>query len=130
MSELDKTIYNSFEQELIDNGYKIYSDHFKHAIRIFEKKVVDKKGIKYFIHIYHYNYNKQFPEWDDSIEDRYTATSQLRLDKEGKDICIDISYSGDVLPNEYRPVTTLQEIEKFFEEFFVHFKVDYYEKFS
>ena len=34
---VDKTIYNSFEQELIDNGYRIFSSSIKSAIRGFQK---------------------------------------------------------------------------------------------
>ena len=58
---VDKTIYNSFEQELIDNEYNIFKDYLKNSIRGFQKKFTDKNGIKYFITIYHYNFNKQIP---------------------------------------------------------------------
>jgi hypothetical protein len=128
MSKLDKTIYNSFEQELIDNGYKIFQDNWKSSIRGFQKRIVDDKGTKYFITLYHYNFKKQHPEWDALEKDSYQFDVQFRIDKEGKDNCIDVRYSADVLPNEYRPVTTLKEIERFFEEFFITFNVDYYEK--
>ena len=49
MIEVDKTINNSFEQELIDKGYKIFKDNWKNAIRGFQKKFTDEKGIRYFI---------------------------------------------------------------------------------
>jgi len=128
MSKLDETIYNSFEQELIDNGYKIFQDNWKNSIRGFQKRFRDDKGTKYFISIYHYNFGKHHPEWDVHGKDSYQFDVQFRIDKEGKDNCIDIKYSAGVLPNEYRPITSLKEIEQFFEEFFIKFNVDYYEE--
>ena len=129
MSEVDKSINNSFEQELIDNGYKIFKDNWKHAIRGFQKKFEDEEGIKYFITVYHYNHKKQNPQWVNiSPYDSYMFSTQFRLDKKGKDSCIDIDYSADMLSNEYRPITTLKEVEDFFEKVFITFNIDYYEK--
>ena len=127
MSEVDKTINNSFEQELIDNGYKIFKDNWKNSIRGFQKKFTDEKGIRYFINVYHYNYAKQIAGCNIEPVDTYSFDSQFRVDKNNKDACVDVTYSADMLPNKYRPVTTLQEVERFFDEFFVKFNVDYYE---
>lgn len=128
MSEVDKSINNSFEQELIDNGYKIFKDNLRSSIRGFQKKFTDDKGIKYFINIYHYNLGKQIPEWNKEPFDSYSFESQFRIDEKGKDACIDIHYNADMLPNEYRPITILKEVEDFFEKFFTIFNMDYYEK--
>ena len=49
MEELDKTIYNEFEQSLIDAGYHFFTDNWKHSIRGIQKRFEDKKGTKYFI---------------------------------------------------------------------------------
>ena len=131
MSEVDKTIYNSFEQELINNDYKIFKDNWRGAIRGFQKKFIDDKGTKYFIDIYHYNYKKQFPEQIHTEPlDSYTFFGQFRIDKEGKDACIDIHYSADMISDKWRPVTTLKEVEQFYADFFTKFNVDYYEKYD
>ena len=98
----------------------------KNAIRGFQKKFTDENGIKYFINVYHYNYAKQIAGWDREPVDTYSFDSQFRVDKNNKDACVDVTYSADMLPNKYRPVTTLQEVERFFDEFFVKFNVDYY----
>lgn len=40
---------------LLANGYRQYEDHFYNAKNLWQKKVKDNKGIKYFIDIYEYN---------------------------------------------------------------------------
>lgn len=124
---VDKTIYNSFEQELIDSEYTIFKDYLKNSIRGFQKKFTDENGIKYFISIYHYNYNKQIPGWNTESGDVYSFTSQFRINKNNKDACVDITYNAEMLPNKYKSVTSLKEIEQFFEDFFIKFTADYYE---
>jgi hypothetical protein len=54
---MDTTIRNNFEQEMIDNGYKIFKSSFNNSLRGFQKKFTDKKGVKYFITVWHYNQN-------------------------------------------------------------------------
>jgi hypothetical protein len=136
MEELDKTIYNEFEQSLIDAGYHFFTDNWKHSIRGIQKRFEDKKGTKYFITVYHYNFAKQFPGREDLVEqniDRYTFTCQFRKDEHdengenGKDQTVDVSYSADFVSNPWRPLTTLQEAEEFFEKMFVTFEFEYYE---
>ena len=46
---MDTTIRNNFEQEMIDNGYKIFESSLNNSLRGFQKKFKDKKGVKYFI---------------------------------------------------------------------------------
>lgn len=125
---MDKEIRNSFEQELANNGYNIFKSSYRNAIKGFQKRVKDEKGTKYFIDVWHYNHAEQLGRDDLPKEDTYTADSQFRFGKEGKDSTCDIQFTGDFLPNEYREVTTLKDIEDFFETFFRKMKPDYYEK--
>jgi hypothetical protein len=43
---VDTSINNSFEQELVDSGYKWFTDNWKNSIRGFQKRITDKKGTK------------------------------------------------------------------------------------
>ena len=122
-----KEIRNTFEQEMVDNGYKIFTSSFKKAIRGFQKKIKDDKGIKYFITIWHYNHAEQLQRDDILQKDSYTADCQFRFNKTIKDATCNVEYWGEVLPNEYWEVITLKEIEDFFEDFFNKMKPDYYE---
>ena len=124
---MDTTIRNNFEQEMIDNGYKIFESSFNNSLRGFQKKFKDKKGVKYFITVWHYNHSEQLGLENVPKGDSYTADTQFRFDNEGKDNTCNIKYWGDVLPNEWRPVTTLKDIEDFFETFWKKMKPDYYE---
>jgi hypothetical protein len=126
---MDTTIRNNFEQEMIDNGYKIFKSSFNNSLRGFQKKFTDKKGVKYFITIWHYNHSEQLGLENVPKGDSYTADTQFRFDNEGKDNTCNIEYWGDVLPNEWRPVTTLKDIEDFFETFWKKMKPDYYESY-
>lgn len=128
--EVNKNINNFFEQELVDNGYKIFNDTFKGAIRGFQKKITDKEGIRYFITIYHYNFGLQFPDRGIEPRDSYSFHVQFRANKDSQDQCIDVHYSSDMIENQYRPITTLRETEDFFDKFFTTFNVDYYEKYE
>lgn len=126
---MDTTIRNNFEQEMIDNGYKIFKSSFNNSLRGFQKKFTDKKGVKYFITVWHYNHSEQLGLENIPKGDSYTADTQFRFDNGGKDNTCDIEYWGDVLPNEWRPVTTLKDIEDFFETFWKKMKPDYYESY-
>lgn len=123
-----KQINNPFEQEMIDSGFIIHkaNDIFR-AIRIFQKRITDEKGTKYFITCYHYNHAKQLNRADIQQEDSYQFDSQFRFDKNGKDYTVNVKFWGDNLPNQWRPPTTLKETEEFFEKFFIEMKPDYYE---
>ncbi len=126
---MEKEIRNSFEQEMIDNGYKIFKSSFNNSLRGFQKRFDDKKGKKYFITIWHYNHSEQLGLENVPKGDSYTADTQFRFDNEGKDNTCNIEYWGDVLPNEWRAVTTLKDIEDFFETFWKKMKPDYYESY-
>ena len=127
--KLDKTIYNEFEQKLIDNGYHFDVDMWKHSIRLIQRRIQDKKGTKYFINAYHYNIERQYPGRGDEHNegDRYMFTAQFTNEKEGRTVNVD--FSSDFIPNKHdNPVTTLEQVEEFFEKVFVNFNFDYYEK--
>lgn len=126
---MDTTIRNNFEQEMIDKGYKIFKSSFNNSLRGFQKRFDDKKGKKYFITIWHYNHSEQLGLENLPKGDSYTADTQFRFDNGGKDNTCNIEYWGDVLPNEWRPVTTLKDIEDFFETFWKKMKPDYYESY-
>lgn len=126
---MDTTIRNNFEQEMIDKEYKIFKSSFNNSLRGFQKKFTDKKGKKYFITIWHYNHSEQLGLENLPKGDSYTADTQFRFDNGGKDNTCNIKYWGDVLPNEWRPVTTLKDIEDFFETFWKKMKPDYYESY-
>ena len=124
-------IRNAFEQEMIDNGYKVFKSEYNNSLRGFQKRFDDEQGKKYFITIWHYNHAEQLNCPDLTIKgDSYTADSQFRFDKNGKDATCNVEFWGDFTPNEYRPVTTLQVVEDFFEEFWTKMKPDYYERFN
>lgn len=126
----DKTINNEFEQELINNGYRFYPDYVKKSIRIIQKRFEDENGIKYHITCHHYNFAKQFPDsqaFKDQTTDRYTFEVQFNMGEEGKSQTIDTSFSADFIPYEDKPLTTLKEVEAFFEKMFVDFRCKYYE---
>jgi len=125
---IDKEIRNSFEQELVDNGYNIFKSSFRNSIKGFQKRIKDEKGTKYFINIWHYNHAEQLERDDIKKEDTYMADSQFKFNKEGQDSTCDIQFTGDFLPNEHREITTLKDIEDFFETFFRKMKPDYYER--
>jgi len=128
MSEkkLDKTIYNEFEQELIDNGYVIYHDSWKKAIRLIQKKIKDEKGVKYFINVYHYNFGKQYPGKAEE-NDSYMFSAQFT--NEEKNHLANVDFSSDFIPNKYdNPISTLEQVEEFYEKIFLNFNFDYYEK--
>lgn len=130
MDKVDKSVNNYFEKVLMDNGYRWFYDQWKNSIRGFQKRFTDEFGIKYFITGYHYNHGLQIPNSTAPYVDSYTFTTQFRLHKDNKDNTINIEFNGDFLHNEYRPITTLQDAEEFFEKQWQTFKFEYYEKYN
>jgi len=122
-----KTTYdNEFEKQLEEAGYKWFEDNWKNSLRGFQKRFTDERGIKYFITGYHWNFGLVYP---DRAEDRdqYSFDVQFTVDKGGKSQTIDLRYSADMLPNQWRPVTTLKEVEEFYEKAWKDFGAEYYE---
>ena len=121
-----KTTYdNEFEKQLEEAGYKWFEDNWKNSLRGFQKRFRDDLGTKYFITGYHWNFGEKYPDMEN--RDQYTFDVQFRINKDGKDQTIDLKYSADMLPNQWRPVTTLKEVEEFYEKAWKDFGADYYE---
>lgn len=112
---LDTSVNNDFEKSLVDNGYKFFKDSWKNSIRGFQKKFTDEYGTKYFITGYHYNHGKQLSRPHLEDKDSYSFDVQFRINEKTKDACIDLRFAADFLPNEWRPITTLQDVENFYE---------------
>ena len=123
---IETTFNNEFEKQLEEAGYKWFEDNWKNSLRGFQKRFRDDLGTKYFITGYHWNFGLVYP---DRAEDRdqYSFDVQFIVDKGGKSQTIDLRYSADFLPNEWRSVTTLKEVEQFYEKAWNDFGADYYE---
>jgi len=119
---------NEFEEELVNNGYKFFKDLWKKSIKGIQKRFTDKNGTKYFITGYHYNFSKDFPERDFENYDRYNFTVQFIYEEETKSKTVDISYAADFVDNPWRPLTSLKEVEDYFENIWVMTKAEYYER--
>ena len=125
--ELDISFNNEFELQLKEAGYRWFQDNWKKSLRGFQKRFRDEKGIKYFITGYHWNFGLEYN--NAPKEDKYSFDCQFNIDdvEGGKCQTIDVHFSADMLPNEYRPVTTLKEVEEFYEKFFNTMGCSYYE---
>ena len=122
-----KTTYdNEFEKQLEAAGYKWFEDNWKNSLRGFQKRFRDERGTKYFITGYHWNFGLVYPDRADD-RDQYSFDVQFIIDKGGKSQTIDLTYSADMLPNKWRPVTTLKEVEEFYEKAWKDFGAEYYE---
>ena len=122
-----KTTYdNEFEKQLEAAGYKWFEDNWKNSLRGFQKRFTDERGIKYFITGYHWNFGLVYPDRADD-RDQYSFDVQFIVDRGGKSQTIDLKYSADFLPNQWRPVTTLKEVEEFYEKAWKDFGAEYYE---
>lgn len=133
---VDTSANNDFERDLVNSGYKFFKDNWKNSIRGFQKKIVDEFGVKYFITGYHYNFGKTYENAED--RDSYSFDVQFSIDQYrgvdsngdsiyGKSKTIDLRFSADFLPNKYRPITTLKEVEEFYEKSWNDMLADYYE---
>jgi hypothetical protein len=122
-----KTTYdNKFEKQLEAAGYKWFEDHWKNSLRGFQKRFRDDKGTKYFITGYHWNFGVSYPDRADN-RDEYSFDVQFTIDKGGKSQTIDLKFGADFLPNDYRPVSTLEEVEQFYENAWLQMGAEYYE---
>ena len=120
---------NNFEEQLLERGYTFFKDHLKDSIKGIQKRFTDDLGTKYFITGYHYNHAKQLERDDILSKDSYTFTAQFRMDKSDKDKTIDINFSAEFLPNKYKEISTIEEVEEFFEYMWKSCKANYYEKY-
>lgn len=125
---MDKTIRNSFEQNLIDNGYKIFKNNFNNSIRGFQKKYTDEKGVKYFLNCYHYNYGEQIPNSSALKIDSYCWGAQFNLQNGKCNNTVDLHFSGKFIEDDYdTEISSLPLVEAFYETFFRNFNCEYYE---
>ena len=127
--QVDKTINNSFEQELIDSGYKIFKSAFSYSIRGFQKRLDDDKGKKYFITIWHWNHGKQHPEWNNAPDkDSYEFDLQFSIGKYQRELIVNLKITGKNLPDEYEgEIISLAETEEFIEKTWKDMGCPYYE---
>jgi hypothetical protein len=128
LPKIDQGFHNDFERQLEAAGYRWFRDNWKNAIRGFQKKYTDEKGVKYFITGYHYNHYKQGLNQAPD-RDTYTFDVQFNIENE-KEPLVDIQYHADFLDNEYRPTSTLKDAEEFFEKMWLSLGCRYYEKFD
>lgn len=123
--EIDKSFNNEFEKQLEEAGYRWFKDHMKHSRRGFQKRFTDEKGTKYFITGYHWNFGKSYP---DRAEDRDEYSFDVQFNLEDKDQCIDIQFNAKHLPSKWEhKITTLKEVEEFYEKAWKDFGSVYYE---
>lgn len=113
--KMDLNIRNKFEQSLIDEGYKIFTINYKNALRGFQKKVEDEKGVRYFINVYHYNHSEQLGL---TGGDTYTSDVNFIF----KDATSVISYFGDK--------DDVNVIEDYFYKCWQSLEPDYYELYN
>jgi hypothetical protein len=127
METIKTTFDNEFEKQLEEAGYHWFKDHWKNSLRGFQKRFRDDKGTKYFITGYHWNFGVSYP---DRAEDRdqYSFDVQFTIGKGGKSQTINLDFSAEFLPNQWNnTITTLKEVEQFYEKAFNDFGADYYE---
>lgn len=129
LPKIDISFNNDFEKQLEVAGYRWFRDMWKNSIRGFQKKFTDESGVKYFITGYHYNHYKQ-GLYTQSDKDSYMFDVQISLN-DAKGTTLDFQYNADFLPNPYdREVTTLKDVEDYFENLWVFLGKPYYEKYN
>lgn len=99
-------------KELIKHGYKTYdSDVLYNAMCLYQKRIKDDKGTKYFIDIYEYMLKSK-----DSYEARLVTSLK------------DDTYSINILLYCIDDNTTIEQLEKDIEDIWTKLGCDYYEK--
>ena len=93
---------------LSKSGYRKYNQPDDKPI-LYQKKVSDKKGIKYFINCYHYNHYKM-------------NTWEFRLQIESK--------YGTIRTNLFNSKLTIENIGRFMENIWKNYGSAYYELFD
>ena len=99
------------DEILLENGYRQYSDTWYNADRLYQKRIKDKKGTKYFINFLSYD----LPIFNN--ETRY----DVRLSSGTKDYDMEI-----VLFNISS--MSLKDIENKIEEIWTKLNLEYYEE--
>lgn len=99
------------DEILLENGYRKYNDTWYNADRLYQKRIKDKRGTKYFINFLRYN----LPVFDN--EPRYDAI----LSSGTKDYDMEI-----VLFNIDK--MSIEDIENKIEEMWTKLNLEYYEE--
>ena len=97
---------------LLENGYIRYNDNLYNAQALFQKKITDGKGIKYFIDIYKYTFK---------VND-YIPDYEIRLVSETD------NYAIDILIYATGNKMKIDEIEKEVERIWSALDLNYYEE--
>lgn len=96
------------KKQLLKLGYREYSQTDDEPT-LYQKKITDKEGIKYFIDCYHYNFPKQ-----DTWEFKLQTSSKL----------------GTINVALFNTDLTIKKIEQFIEKAWIQFGSNYYELFA
>ena len=97
---------------LLENGYRKFNDNLYNAQALFQKKITDGKGIKYFIDIYKYTFK---------VND-YIPDYEIRLVSETD------NYAIDILIYATGNKMKIDEIEKEVERIWSALDLNYYEE--
>ena len=121
------TINNPFEQGLIDKGYNIYNYHDPKWSRLFQRCIKDDIGKKYYINVLEIEGH----HWWGDYNNRYQPEIQVDITHDNSRVeTITIKYHSDLFPNQWRVISTLDDIENFFEKIFTNLNADYSEKYE
>lgn len=115
-----------FEKELIAAGYKKYTSRLdkQYADYFYQKRFSDDEGKKYFINFSHYPANRY---GQTELKESWNADVQF-ITISGP--TVDIEYfSFWTEENEYNhPITSIEDVEQFFEKMWETNLFEYYEK--
>lgn len=105
-------------EELIKHGYKTYdSDGLYNAVCLYQKRIKDDKGTKYFIDIYEYML-KSKDNYDKCKSYEARLVTSLKDD----------TYSLNILLYCIDDNTTIEQLEKDIDDIWTKLGCDYYEK--
>jgi maltodextrin utilization protein YvdJ len=125
MTEKEKKERDDFEKSLLDAGYRKFKDQLYNAQYGLQKRIVDENGTRFFINCYRYN-----PAESYNLEETHDYTFKVQFTKfeETKDQTIDMSFSATWFKNQYnRELTSLEDVEDFFNAMWSNNNFDYYE---
>lgn len=94
------------EKTLLENGYKKLQDLVESSDCMYQKRIIDKKGTKYYINFY-----------------KYDQEYEVRIDSE-----MDIYSLETILYGFDSRTTSLEKIEKDVENIWKNLKCKYYEE--
>lgn len=104
------------EKILENSGYKRHKDYLRHAYCLYQKKITDEKGIKYFINYYLYRDEKE------------NITFEVDLQFELEDCVMNIDLFNFEIEKLIYPV--VEAIEAKVEDIWQKLGVKYYEEYE